>query len=840
MSSKLLAAAILTASAAFASFGSPAAALAGAELQKDANFADNDQARDLLAEGVKEFRTGRYSAAAAAFSSALKLNPDNQLVYQWYLAAGDALVVQMAEYDELSDVLSQVLRKARVYQRELRHDPVYIDLIMSKLANSDEERAVAILELIAIGPVAVPQLLNKLGDNRQDETRAFCRIALQRMGYRAVIPLLEGTKATDQRLVTSAVGILGDIGDARALARLVALTGARDIDPTTRSEATKAITNIQTKSQLKDLAAADQLYFDEARRYFRGGSEVTDEMVANESLVWSWDEKAEDPLKKLSFVTAPRHAWNELIAEQLIFDGLTVNAAYAPYQPLLAAVLAAEVAESEARLAASAESTVAPRNADEQPAAIAARVEQLKEQILRVRMAGVHLYGAAAEAIDGSRSEVAALVMRQLQDKWLARAEVNMPSTMEAQTTAVAPAAPASVAPATTDAPVAPVAPRAASETHAKSAVDLVAVKPGSVLVMALNSPDKVIRYQAAITLAHLDPAIKFPGAESVPGILAQAVGEWGARVVLVVEPDFRYRNHARRELQEKGYTSASAADGFEALQLLEESPVKDAIIVDGAMLGNLRDEKGQLIDVPEQKAATLVDQLKVDPRSAKTPILVSLPEDPAEAAKVRTAFDGKVAGFVVKPFSAADIDGQIQLALKGAEVPNANRDAAEDISRRACLALQAIDPGHTQFPIAGAADALAATLDARSDAVRVEALKALGHIAQAPAGDGARALVSKVTDVYLAQDADLKPEVRSAFLRAIGLLDPTTGPAQEIIAKALVHADANVRLAAAEAVGHAVRIQPELIARFQIAQRLNIRAVAPAAAPAVPAAPVQ
>jgi CheY-like chemotaxis protein len=803
MSSKLLAAALLTASAAFGSLATP---LASAEIQKDANFAGNEQARDLLAEGVKEFRTGRYKAAAAAFASALSLNPDNQLVYQWYLAAGDSLVVQMAEYDELSDVLKDVLRKARIYQRELRHDPKYIDLLMGKLVTSDEERAVAILELVAIGPVAVPQLLAKLGDNRQDESRAFCRIALHKMGYRSVIPLLEATKGQDLRQVTSAVGILGDIGDPRALPRLVAMSGSKSLDSTTQGEVQKAIASITAKADITALGSAEQLYFNEAQRYFRAGSVVSDEMVANESLCWRWVESEADPIKKLAWVTVPRHAWNELIAEQLVFDGLAVNAGFAPYQPLLAAILAAEVVEVEARLAASAESTVPAQAGDEQPAAIADRVAKLREQILRVRMAGSHLYGATTEAIDGGRGDVAALILRQLQDRRLARADLSLPT----------------------------------AEAAAASADS---VKPGSVLVAALNSTEKIVRYQAAITLAHLDPALAFAGAEAVPVILAQAVGEWGARVVLVIEPDFRFRNHARRELQEKGYTGVTAADGFEAIQLLEESPVKDVIIVDGTLAGNLRDEQGQVIDVPEQKAASLVDQLKADPRVAKTPILVSLPEDPAQADAVQKAFDGKVAGFVRKPFGAADIDGQIQLALQGAEVPNVNRDAAEDISRRACLALQQPDPSRTQFALAGAAEALVKTLDVRGDAVRIEALKALGHIAQGKGADTVRAFVGAITDVYIAQDGDLKPAVRAAFLQAIGLTDPTTKPAQDIITKALTHEDPVVRGAAAEAVGYAIQIQPELIASFQIAQRLDVReagAVAPAAAPAPVATPVQ
>ena len=35
--------------------------------QADKNFSANDQAKDLLAEGVREYRAGRYKASSAAF-----------------------------------------------------------------------------------------------------------------------------------------------------------------------------------------------------------------------------------------------------------------------------------------------------------------------------------------------------------------------------------------------------------------------------------------------------------------------------------------------------------------------------------------------------------------------------------------------------------------------------------------------------------------------------------------------------------------------------------------------------------------------------------------------------
>jgi CheY-like chemotaxis protein len=370
------------------------------------------------------------------------------------------------------------------------------------------------------------------------------------------------------------------------------------------------------------------------------------------------------------------------------------------------------------------------------------------------------------------------------------------------------------------------------------------------VLVAALDHSDKMVRYQAAITLAHLDPALTFFNAEKVTAILADAVGEWGNRVVLVVDQDYRQRNVAREQLQSKGFRVFAVPDGFEAMQRLEESPIKDAIIISGDLIPTVRDEKGGIIAVDEQRADTLVAKLAKDWRSEKTPVFVSLPDNPELAAKIQKAFEGmdNVKGFIQKPFNSVEMAGMIETALKDAELPNANREDAEDVSLRAAIALQHPNPSRTQYDLTKAAAALAATLDAREDALRIEAAKALGNAATGPGGEAVKAMINKVTDVYGTQDATLKPAVRAAFLYAIGQLNPNTDAAVEILLKALQFSDADaaaqlaVRTAAAEAIGHATATAPELLYKYQLQQRLDVRgqgagaAAAPAATAEAPA----
>lgn len=777
-----------------ASFGSVAAE----GFTPDEALPLGDQARELLAEGVREYLTGRPEQAATRFQDVLKLDPDNRLLYEFYLAVGDKRLQAMMELDQLDDVLKELLRKARIYQTSLRHSPEYINLMISKLEKSEEERVVASNELVAIGPLAVPHLVARMNDNRQDVLRVYCRIALTKMGYRAVVPLIEALNAKDSRLVESVAMVLADIGDARALPKLAQLSEAAETSDTAKRVIANTVAAISRKQGLADpqrqgepsaeapALTADKLYFLEAMRYFRGDARVQDEVIAGESLMWRWNEDEQDASKKLGFVRVPRYAWNELMAEELLFDGAASYPQFLAYQPLLAATLAAQDAEVQKREALAKARTVPPQNSDEAADAIAERLAALGELNLRVRMFGpAPLYRAMQQAIVSERYDVAVYLMRLLQDKYLADADAQLPSKEQG----------------------------------------LGSDKAGTVLVAALDHPDKTVRYAAAAALAHLDPKLQFFNSEKVVPLLADAVGEWGMRVVVVVDQDFRQRNASRDQLQKQGYLVYTASNGFDLRQRLEESPIKDAILLAGDLLPTLKDEYGGPIDVPEQKAETLIGALAQDPRTEKTPIFITLPENAEQAAKIQAAFDGKVAGFIQKPFAGAEMKGQIETALKDAQLPNVNREEAEAISLRAALALGAIDPIRSQFDQTQAVEALLKTLDARADSLRIAALTALGLAAQRGDGAAVKSQIAAVTDVYQAQDAQLAPALRAAFLYAIGQLDPTSDSAVAIIKAALSHEDATVRAAAATAVGHAGTIAPELLNTFQVQQRLDARA---------------
>ena len=813
----------------------PAAAAEQKAAKPDANFPAADQARSYFAEGVQQYRAGRLKDAAVAFHSALALEPENKLTYEFYLACGDALVSRMLDQDTLEDVLKDILRRARFYQKEMRRDPAYINLLISKLEKSEEERVAATLELSAVGPWAVPHLVVAMSDTPQEDRRSYCRVALTKMGSRAIQPLTVALSSDDQRQVSSIALVLGDLGDPRALPGLLRCQAREGNEGVTQQVLANAISTIAERSRISQMASSEELHLAEALRYFRSGPEVRDEAAGAESLIWRWNPTGEGAAK-LASVRVPSYAWNELIAEEILFYGQTAYPKTASFHPTLAAVYAAEVTEVTVRNHLAKERTMPAGAGEDSGDAIAARVTALAEMPARIRMAGAeNLCRAVQQALASERYDVAVTLLRVLQDREIARPEQLLPPT----------------------------------------GAGLSADKPGSVLIAALNHPEKMVRYQAAITLATLDPdagqkvdvaEVKvltdqlaasinndtekistelvgklqaiiakgavggYQGSEKVIPTLAEAVGEAGARVILVVEPDYRLRNAARAALQSKGFLVITAENGFEAMNRLAEAPAKDAIIVAGDLTPALKDQHGSLLDVPQQSALGLIGMLSKDPRAAGAPLFISLPDVPEKAAAVQTAFDGKLpanGGFLGKPFDASEMNDKLDAGIKQAQAPSANQAAAEDIALRAAIALQKPDAMRTGLDLAAAGQALSATLDARADVLRIEALKALGHAASGPGHNTLKALGSRLTDVYGAQDAELEKnaQLRAAFIYAIGMVDPTTEAAIAILKKALSHTDIGVRAAAATAVGSSFVTPPELLAAYQAQQRLDARA---------------
>ena len=209
-----------------------------------------EQIRELLSEGVKEYRIGRRVEAAVTLRRALSLNPSDRLLYQFYLSVGDELMHEMMEDGELKDVVKEIWGSAYFYRQQLRRDDRYINKLVSLLGEeqSEKTRLAATRELIAVGPLAAPFLVEKLADKRAGEFKVFARIVLTRMGYRAVLPLIESLNAADPGLQEAVVKVLKDIADARALPKLVQLRDDPNTGASLKMVCERAVSNHRRSS----------------------------------------------------------------------------------------------------------------------------------------------------------------------------------------------------------------------------------------------------------------------------------------------------------------------------------------------------------------------------------------------------------------------------------------------------------------------------------------------------------------------------------------------------------------------------------------------------------------
>ena len=181
------------------------------------------------------------------------------------------------------------------------------------------------------------------------------------------------------------------------------------------------------------------------------------------------------------------------MAEELLYDGMQHFPEFSAYQPLMAATFAAQYVEVHLRHRIAEERVVPSIEPEDSPRSLEARIKALKEQPNRVRLFGPeNVYRALQECLVSERYEAALFIMRLLQDRNLAQPGCSC-----------------------------------RQDGRSESA------KAGSVLVASLQHPEKRVRYQAAVTLAHLDPAEEFFNAERVVPLLTEAVGEWAMNAML-------------------------------------------------------------------------------------------------------------------------------------------------------------------------------------------------------------------------------------------------------------------------------------------------------------------
>jgi len=246
-------------------------------------------------------------------------------------------------------------------------------------------------------------------------------------------------------------------------------------------------------------------------------------------------------------------------------------------------------------------------------------------------------------------------------------------------------------------------------------------------LLRALRHQDKRIRYVAAETIIKLNPKRNFGDASRVIAVLKEALGEWDARVILVIDDDDASRNKLVNIIREMNMVAFGANSGFDGLQRAKTFPPEDMIIV-----------SSNLDDMP---AAYLVNALRDDYRTQKIPILITAPHEKIEILdqQYKNAKIEQVKGFLSKPYLEATSRSTIKEHLVEVEVDYKSK--TRNIARRAAEALASIPINSRSFAsrMGEAQNALSETVESRHDSVRGPAIIALGKFGDSKAVDALR-----------------------------------------------------------------------------------------------------
>ena len=294
------------------------------------------QALQLLDQGVKLNRIGEYQKAGAALDQILALQPDPPLALLLREKAGLDQLTGMFAHNETEAQAYKLLLLSQQEVRRLRMDTEHIQALINDFISDDiAKRIRAEAELVAAGEYAVPYLLmvmdveqeSVFGWTREERilARAYAYRALDDMGVRAVMPLIEALRCDNIGLKVQICRMLQKAGDARAIPALEA--AAQDTtQPARMTEAAyAAAAALSEKAGLPVNRPAAQSYLALAESYYYSDPRIIDYVPGLERAIWAWDPDGKTYAEHITYRTAPQYAYNEWMTEKLVCDGLGIG-----------------------------------------------------------------------------------------------------------------------------------------------------------------------------------------------------------------------------------------------------------------------------------------------------------------------------------------------------------------------------------------------------------------------------------------------------------------------------------------------------------------------------------
>jgi HEAT repeat protein len=664
------------------------------------------------------------------------MKPGMQTALKMHDMAELGQFVEMKQNEQLRLDAERILDLMTRAARQRRRDIGVPDQLVEDFQSDDlTVYGKAQVQLSGHGPYAVPHVVHLLvleGAGQQGVV-AHAISLLANMHRDACLPLVRVLRGTDDPLLQSRVaGVLGQIGDARAVPALMATIEDPDSGDQAKGEAAEAVVSITGQSPAELGSAAEQ-YVALAKAYFKEYKPKAGYTYGLTADVWEWDPAGEELRQKVTYEEVPNYLYYQRMATEVALDGLAIAPGDKDLQALLAASLVRQLA----------------------------RCAFFKSE--DIRLGGVKLEAEikqdAAERAAEFEVEVP-LALNLLEAPVLAQA-LQMVLSVE-------------------DGPASLYLAKALSNKIAASGPGALDADTAAALIAALDSGDKDVRYEAAVTLVRANPTGADVPAEETMRALGAALMAAADRNALVIMDNFQVRNRLVTLLRKAG----AATTESNILEPRVEGALSLEPSVDIVFLSS---------DVPALRFERVVRLLAKDPRTKSAPLyMVALPVSGGPELAQYTE---------VEAFLSPDdlIATKLQPILDEkvfAESRSLFTEDEEALVLRAAEALAPVNPLDTMYPLALLEPALTRALTGYKEEVSLAAVAALAKF-------GSEQSIEPLSGLVVG-DASLGLKVAACRAMAAVLKRTETGLPEEVLAvlkDAMAGDEQALREAAAEAL---------------------------------------
>lgn len=789
------------------------------------------QTENLFRQAVDLYQQGKYSDAQQKLKEVLALDPRKELAARLVDEAGVKIMSKMMSDVRMGNEPTYIWQYYRAYNTQKRANKDRMTAMAKRVVDpgtSEDERALLYREFAELGHWAVPYLAPYLKDATHEDQRTYARIAIARMGSRAVLPIIALIGHKEVLMRENAILTLSDITplDPRAIPALKARIEDAAEQPAVKNYATRTLQRI-TGLEPAAWKSAAEYFYELSNRYYLDRAGVAEEAEELDGKIWHLS--AEGELVEQSY---PLWAWNDQMAEDVCLQGMAAYPDHTPYYPLWACIQGSEYTKVKDLLDI----------VNEQPSKNTFSAEEKKEietWDLKLVHAKRLAYAVGKEHANSALHKVQSDLKKYPGHTrvpqvgvFMARALTELDPNGELLTppppiviplkaggepiTVVYGYIPAPVTIKSQSVPViitvlpaavsveamplpgkgAPVPPEAAAPAPVVSS---------SALVTGMDCPDEGIQYACAIALADLN---RFPskwiGSEKVAAILGRGVSQDKATEILLVDEDQNRLNEMSGRLSKLGYGVKTATSGRNALVEARSFPPKDITVV----AENLR---------RDFSIEQFIEELKADPRTRYLPVGVLHWQKDRQMVQSRLGADALL---VEREMNGDDLKAAIEKVKEKRAVESVNKRKAKELSESCAQRLAKIDPQGTHINLNDAIEACAKALENRDDTVRNPSAIFLGRVQGGNLKDTAAKYLLAVFE-----DEKNAVELRRNALHALGLVqrEGTVGPkkVEEIYLKSQADADQQIKDIGAEDFGQLSRAA-KLISDFVHQERID------------------